>query len=154
MYNRYALLAILLIQTLGASVVGARGSAITGRASLRADTTYPCTLDVVLVAFQDTTAERPMSRMDCGSFTCDYHEHDRPYGYTSAGMPTNSSYRLRDFERLFNGGYGRLEDSPFVGDAVTVANGRLPYAGGSVRQCAGVLRLDVQWGVPTTRAHD
>ena len=44
MYNRYALLAILLIQTLGASVVGARGSAITGRASLRADTTYPCTV--------------------------------------------------------------------------------------------------------------
>lgn len=41
MYIRYALLAILLIQTLSASVVGARGSAITGRASLRADTTYP-----------------------------------------------------------------------------------------------------------------
>jgi len=62
--------------TLYASVVGARGSAITGRASLRADTTYPCTLDVVLVTFQDTLAERPMSRRDCGSSTTPYHEHD------------------------------------------------------------------------------
>lgn len=60
MHYRYALLAILLIQTLSASVVGARGSAITGRASLRADTTYPCTLDVVLVTFQNAMAERPM----------------------------------------------------------------------------------------------
>ena len=76
MYTRYALLAILLIQTLSASVVGARGSAITGRASLVPGTTYPCTLDVVLVAFSDTTAERPMSRRDCGRSTTPYHEHD------------------------------------------------------------------------------
>ena len=76
MYNRYVLLAILLIQTLGASVVGARGSAITGRASLMPGTTFPCTLDVVLVTFQNATAERPMSRRDCGSATTPYHEHD------------------------------------------------------------------------------
>ena len=36
----------------------------------------PCTLDVVLVAFSDTTAERPMSRRDCGRSTTPYHEHD------------------------------------------------------------------------------
>ena len=47
MHSRYALLAIILIQTLCASAVGARGSAITGRASLTA-TAFPCTLDVVL----------------------------------------------------------------------------------------------------------
>ena len=69
MYTRYALLAILLIQTLSASVVGARGSAITGRASLVPGTTFPCTLDVVLVTFSDTTVERPMSRRDCGRST-------------------------------------------------------------------------------------
>ena len=142
MYNKYALLAILLVQTLCASVVGARGSAITGRASLVPGTTFPCTLDVVLVAFSDTTAERPMSRRDCGSSTtpqvCDYHEHDLPYGYTSARMPTNSSYKLRDFERLFNGGYDNLHSLAFVGDTVTVGNREanrdtLPEVFGSVR---------------------
>ena len=110
MYNRYVLLAILLIQTLCASVVGARGSAVTGRASLRADTTYPCTLDVVLVTFQNAMAERPMSRRDCGSPTvpevCNYHEHDRPHGSNDTGTypDPDSSYTLRDFERLFSGG--------------------------------------------------
>ena len=110
MYIRYALLAILLIQTLSASVVGARGSAITGRASLVPGTTFPCTLDVVLVTFQNAMAERPMSRMDCGSPTspevCDYHEHDRPHGSNDNGTypDPDTSYTLRDFERLFSGG--------------------------------------------------
>ncbi len=124
---RYALLAILLIQTLSASVVGARGSAITGRASLRADTTYPCTLDVVLVTFQNATTR-------VGNF--DYHLHDRPHGSNDNGTypDPDTSYTLRDFERLFSGGYGRLADLPFVGDTVTVANGHtLPEVFGSVR---------------------
>ncbi len=115
MYNRYVLLAILLIQTLGASEVGARGSAITGRASLRADTTYPCTLDVVLVTFQNATVR-------VGNF--DYHLHDRPHGSNDDGTypDPDTSYTLRDFERLFSGGYGRLENLPLVGDTVTVGN--------------------------------
>ena len=131
MYYRYALLAILLIQTLSASVVGARGSAITGRASLRADTTYPCTLDVVLVTFQNATTR-------VGNF--DYHLHDRPHGSNDNGTypDPDTSYTLRDFERLLSGGYGRLEELPFVGDTVTVGNREanrdtLPEVFGSVR---------------------
>ena len=57
MHYRYALLAIILMQTLCASVVGARGSDITGRASLMPGTTFPCTLDVVLVTFQNVMAD-------------------------------------------------------------------------------------------------
>ena len=127
MYNRYVLLAILLIQTFCASVVGARGSAITGRASLMPNTTFPCTLDVVLVTFQNATT---------GARGLDYHLHDRPHGSNDDGMypDPDSSYTLRDFERLFNGGYGSLEELPFVGDTVTVANGHtLPEVFGSVR---------------------
>ena len=89
----------------------------------------PCTLDVVLVTFRDAT-ER------AGGY--DYHDHDLPYGYTRQRAPTSSSYRLRDFERLFNGGYDSLRDLAFVGDTVTVGNrmtnrDTLPEVFGSVR---------------------
>ena len=131
MYNRYVLLAILLIQTLCASVVGARGSAITGRASLMPGTTFPCTLDVVLVTFQNATTR-------VGAF--DYHLHDRPHGSNDDGTypDPDTSYTLRDFERLFSGGYGRLANLPLVGDTVTVGNREanrdtLPEVFGSVR---------------------
>ncbi len=86
----------------------------------------PCTLDVVLVTFDDATTQ-------AGSY--DYHEHDLPYGYTRQGVPTSSSYTLREFERLFSGGYGSLRDSAFVGNTVKVAKGNhlLPEVFGSVR---------------------
>ncbi|MDE2741119.1 MAG: fibronectin type III domain-containing protein, partial [Gemmatimonadota bacterium] len=138
MHARYALLAVILIQTLCASIAGARGSAITGRASLTA-TAFPCTLDVVLVTFLNATAPPPMSRTDCGSTrnpqACDYHEHDRPYG-TNPGQDMRDRYTRRDFERLFSGGYNGLPD--FVGDTVTVGNrmtnrDTLPEVFGSVR---------------------
>ena len=138
MHTKYALLAIILLQTLCASAVSARGSAITGRASLTAGTTSPCTLDVVLVTFRDATAPPPMSRTDCGSATtpeaCAYHNYDRPYGDNpgESSIHADSSYTRRDFERLFSGGYDGLPD--FVGTNETVGAGhRLPEVFGSVR---------------------
>ena len=87
----------------------------------------PCTLDVVLVTFQDATTQAPGE-------TYDYHNHDRPYGTNpNPGESANDRYRLRDFERLFSGGYEGLPD--FVGTNQTVANGhRLPEVFGSVRE--------------------
>ena len=100
MHYKYAFIAIILLQTLCASAVGARGSAITGRASLTA-TAFPCTLDVVLVTFDDATEP-------AGGY--DYHLHDRPHGSNDDGTypDPDSSYTRRDFERLFSGGYGSL----------------------------------------------
>ena len=78
------------------------------------------TLDVVLVTFQDATTGTGV-----------YHLHDRPYG-TNPGESADSSYTLRDFERLFSGGYGTLPD--FVGTNQTVGGGHvLPEVFGSVR---------------------
>ena len=80
----------------------------------------PTTLDVVLVTFQDATTGTGV-----------YHLHDRPYG-TNPGESADSSYTLRDFERLFSGGYGVLPD--FVGTNQTVGSGHvLPEVFGSVR---------------------
>ena len=88
----------------------------------------PCTLDVVLVTFDDAT-ER------AGGY--DYHLHDRPHGSNDDGTypDPDSSYTLREFERLFSGGYGSLQDSALVGNNVKVAKGnhRLPEVLGSVR---------------------
>ena len=139
MRTKYALLAIILIQTLCASVVGARGSAIVGRASLMDGTTFPCTLDVVLVTFANAT-----SSLDS---TDDYHLHDRPYG-TNSGEQLTDRYTRRDFERLFSGGYDGLPD--FVGTNQTVGAGhRLPEVFGSVRAyydsvSNGVFQLHVR----------
>lgn len=103
-------------------------SALSVQAQVRRDLTWvsPCTLDVVLVAFQDATTS-PNS-------TYDYHNHDRPYG-TNPGQDVRDRYTLREFERLFSGGYGGLQDSAFVGNTVKVAKGRhtLPEVFGSVR---------------------
>ncbi len=102
-------LCIALLPVLWAYSAEAAGSAFTGRASTTAET-FPCTLDVVLVTFQDATT---------GSGN--YHLYDRPYG-TNPGEPAGSSYTRSDFERLF------------VGDTVTVAGGHvLPEVFGSVR---------------------
>ena len=109
-----------------------------------------CTLDVVLVTFDDETTANPMTPESCGSATnpqrCDYHEHDRPYG-TNPGQDVRNRYTLRDFERLFNGGYEPLQDLPFVGDTVTVGNRRtnrdtLPEVFGSVRAYYNSMSLD------------
>ena len=83
-----------------------------------------CTLDVVLVTFDDAT-------MLAGSYN--YHLHDRPHGSNDGTYPDpDSSYTLRDFERLFSGGYGSLPD--FVDTTQTVANrDTLPEVSGSVR---------------------
>ena len=61
----------------------------------------PCTLDVVLIAFKDTSASARNQHP--------YHLYDLPYGYTRASdgalVPGNSSYTMDDFKRLFSGGY-------------------------------------------------
>ena len=90
----------------------------------------PCTLDVVLVTFEDETAATAGDK-------CTYCNHDRPYG-TNPGEAADSSYTLRDFERLFVGGYDEHGNydagTVFVGDTVTVASGHvLPEVFGSVR---------------------
>ena len=118
-------LCIALLPVLWAYSAEAAGSAFTGRASTTAET-FPCTLDVVLVTFQDATT---------GSGN--YHLYDRPYG-TNPGEPAGSSYTRSDFERLFVGGYdehgGYDAGTVFVGDTVTVAGGHvLPEVFGSVR---------------------
>ena len=117
-------LSLLLISILWESGAYGRGSTQTWVEAT--DAAPSCTLDVVLVTFDDGTAP-------VGGY--DYHLHDRPYG-TNPGQDVRDRYTLRDFERLFIGGYDRLQDLPFVGDTVHVANGRyeLPYkVFGSVR---------------------
>ena len=125
-----AFLFVVLVQTLWASAVEARGSAMTGRASLMAGTTFPCTLDVVLVTFRDATSQ-------ASGTAYDYHNHDRPHGSNDDGTypDPDSSYTRREFERLFSGGYGSLGDSALVGDNVRVAKGNhlLPKVFGSVK---------------------
>ena len=92
-----------------------------------------CTLDVVLVTFQDETETT-------AGEDCHYCNHDRPYG-TNSGQSADSSYTLRDFERLFSGGYGSL--APLVGDSVTVAiSDTLPEVFGSVRAYYDSMSLD------------
>ena len=64
--------------------------------------TSPCTLDVVLVTFRDTTGQHRTDAYDYGS-------SDLPHGYTinadGALVPGTSSYTMDDFERLLSGGY-------------------------------------------------
>ena len=50
----------------------------------------PCTLDVVLVTFKDTTDARD-------NVSYNYHDYDLPYGYSDQGVPGSSSYKLSDF---------------------------------------------------------
>ena len=122
-----AFLLLLLISILWESGAYGRGSTQTW---IPATTSAPsCTLDVVLVTFDDATTQ-------AGGY--DYHLYDRPHGSNDNGTypDPDSSYTLRDFERLFIGGYEPLQDLPFVGDTVHVANGRyrLPHeVFGSVR---------------------
>ena len=73
--------------------------------------------------------------------------HDLPYKYTQHGAPGDSSYKLADFERLFNGGYdenGAYDAATvFFGDTVTVANSdTLPAVFGSVRAYYDSMSLD------------
>ena len=107
------------------------GRGVHGRGS---DSTWvsPCTLDVVLVTFKDTSAT--------GNSNLDYHLHDRPYG-TNEGQQAADRYKLADFERLFNGGYDAA--TVFLGDTVTVANSdTLPAVFGSVRAYYDSMSLD------------
>ena len=90
-----------------------------------------CTLDAVLVTFEDTTDARD-------NVSYNYHDYDLPYKYTQHGAPGDSSYKLADFERLFSGGYdehGAYDAATvFLGDTVTVANSdTLPSVYGSLR---------------------
>ena len=121
----------LLASLLWPSGADARGSENTW---VRATALAPsCTLDVVLVTFQDETETT-------AGEDCHYCNHDRPYG-TNSGQSADSSYTLRDFERLFSGGYGSL--APLVGDSVTVAiSDTLPEVFGSVRAYYDSMSLD------------
>ncbi len=78
---------------------------------LRNSWTSPCTLDVVLVTFKDTTGVWPSYSPSCDNRgrvnsgrICDYDTHDLPHGYTinadGALEPGTTSYQLEDFERL------------------------------------------------------
>ena len=116
-----AFLFVVLVQTLWASAVEARGSALSA--------VSPCTLDVVLVTFTDTTGVRS----EAGGYP-QYHLHDRPYGDNpgESSDEADSSYTLSDFERLFSGGYDGLPD--FFGTNEMLDNGHtLPEVFGSVR---------------------
>ena len=105
----------------------------------------PCTLDVVLVTFEDATARAP-------GVSYDYHLHDRPYG-TNPGESADSSYTLEDFQRLLSGGYDNVPD--FDGSTQTVGSGHpLPEVFGSVRAyfdsvSSGVFELHVRMINPT-----
>lgn len=130
--SRIAFLSVALLTCLlWPSGADARGSENTW---VRATALAPsCTLDVVLVTFQDETETT-------AGEDCHYCNHDRPYG-TNSGESADSSYTLRDFERLFSGGYGNL--APLVGDTVTVASHTtLPEVYGSVRAYYDSMSLD------------
>ena len=124
---------LLLALVLWGSEAQGRGSTKTWVEAM--GTTPSCTLDVVLVTFKDTSAT--------GNSNLDYHLHDLPYKYTQHGAPGDSSYKLADFERLFNGGYDAA--TVFLGDTVTVANrDTLPAVFGSVRAYYDSMSLDPQ----------
>lgn len=102
---------IALLPVLWAHSGHAAGSADTWRS--------PTTLDVVLVTFDNETTQ---------SGTYNYYLHDRPYGTNpNRGEDSSDRYLLRDFERLFVGGYNEMGNydagTVFVGDTVTVATG-------------------------------
>ena len=65
--------AAVLLVVVGADALVAQAPAA---GQLRAAWTSPCTLDVVLVTFRDTTARHPRETL-----RRTYHDHDRPYGY-------------------------------------------------------------------------
>ena len=146
------LLALFLGALLCASSVFARGSLATwphANNPIPAARAEACTLDVVLVTFQD--ANRP---------NIIYDAYDRPYGEVS-GQLTAASYRRHDFLRMLAGGYDDAggHPTPFVGRNVTVANNhRLPYeVFGSVRayfdqMSNGAFQLHVRIVNPPLRA--
>ncbi len=110
-----------------------------------------CTLDVVLVTFQNAGAST-------SRFGYQYHNYDRPFGEEDGGL-TAASYRRRDFLRMLAGGYSAAEGghpTPFVGPNVRVANNyRLPQVFGSVRAyfdsvSNGVFNLHVRMVNPAT----
>ena len=128
-----AFLLLLLISVLWESGAYGRGSLSTwphANHPNQAAQAEACTLDVVLVTFlNETTAT--------AGANCLYCNHDRPHGSNDNGTypDPDSSYTLREFERLFSGGYGSLQDSALVGNTVKVAKGnhKLPKVFGSVR---------------------
>ncbi len=128
-----AFLLILLISVLWESGAYGRGSLSTWPHANNPDPAAQaeaCTLDVVLVTFDDATTQASETAYD-------YHEHDLPYG-TNPGQDVRDRYTRRDFERLFNGGYDSLRNLALVGDTVTVGNrmtnrDTLPEVFGSVR---------------------
>ena len=92
----------------------------------------PCTLDVVLVTFKDTTGMHPGNpAVGDAADQFNYGAHDLPHGYTARDgrlSPGPTSYTMDDFKRLFTGGYGYsvngepLEEIPaFTGTGQIVA---------------------------------
>ena len=90
----------------------------------------PCTLDVVLVTFQDATSKQT-------GWSYDYHNYDLPHGYSIVNgklTPGDNSYKLVDFKRLF----GTSDAAAFSGKGVRVGGTgddgeELPELFGSVR---------------------
>ena len=136
MSTRLFLFIALLAAALWTSGAGARGSTQTW---VEATASAPsCTLDVVLITFLDETT-------DTAGEDCVYCNHDRPYGDNvgESSATADSSYKRRDFERLFSGGYGSLRDLAFVGTNQTVGKGhKLPEVFGSVRAYYDSMSLD------------
>ena len=101
--NRRCFFSATLLPLLWAGSLAAQ----TGGA-LRPIWASPCTLDVVLVTFKDTTDEHGGNAQEAAD-QYDYHLHDLPHGYTvgsdGALSPGDSSYTMDDFKRLFSGGY-------------------------------------------------
>ena len=99
--HRTLLPAVLLALSWAASLGAQPGS-------LRYMWASPCTLDVVLVTFRDTTARHGGNALDAAD-QLDYHLDSRPHGFTRASdgalIPGNTSYTMDDFKRLFSGGY-------------------------------------------------
>ncbi len=89
------------------------GSLEAQSGTLRDAWTSPCTLDVVLVTFRDTTGMHMGGRNAMGDTiwadAFNYDDHDLPHGYTIASdgalSPGTSSYTMDDFKRLLSGGY-------------------------------------------------
>ena len=149
MTNVRSLLPAVLLILFGADALVAQARA---PGVLQNAWTSPCTLDVVLVTFRDTTGMHMGGTVQADTFQT-YSDYDLPHGYSvnsdGALEPGTSSYKMEDFRRLFGGGEydysvnGEPARRPaaFVGDTVHVADRteRLPEVFGSLRHYFHVI---------------
>ena len=142
--SRRSLPILLALLLLWADSLDAQATTFEGY--FRNNWTSPCTLSVVLVTFKDTVGFHRGSSAPGNAGTADFvnfHDHDLPHDYTvnrdGVLARGDSSYKVEDFRRLFNGGYDGVPD--FEGDTVHVANRtqRLPEVFGSLRHYFHVI---------------